>query len=108
MAAPRSFNVDHGDSPAERDGSLASETNNAVAGSRAARPAAFSRAGTVARRLEPIQFFTLAEVAKRLTVSGRTVRRWIERGELTAHRFGGVLRIAEGDLRVFLALRRVG
>ena len=50
MAAPRSFNVDHGDSPAERDGSLASETNNAATGSGAARPAAFSRAGTVARR----------------------------------------------------------
>jgi excisionase family DNA binding protein len=107
MAAPRSFNVDHRDSPAERGCSLASEPNVAAAGSGAARAAAPSRAGTAARRLQPIQFFTLAEVAKRLSVSGRTVRRWIERGELIAHRFGAAVRIAETLMKKFYTIERI-
>jgi excisionase family DNA binding protein len=55
-----------------------------------------------------IKFFTIAEVAERLRVSTRTVRRWIKAGDLVAHRFGGVVRIAETDLRAFLALHRGG
>jgi len=45
-------------------------------------------------------------VAEVLSVSDRTVRRWIDRGELVAHRFGRNVRIAETDLKAFLALRR--
>jgi excisionase family DNA binding protein len=55
-----------------------------------------------------VEFFTIGEVAKMLRVSGRTVRRWIDRGQLVAHRLGGVVRIAENDLRAFLALHRRG
>jgi excisionase family DNA binding protein len=55
-----------------------------------------------------IKFFTIAEVAEMLRVATRTVRRRIASGELTAHRFGGAVRIAEGDLRAFLALHREG
>ena len=40
-----------------------------------------------------IQFFTIAEVAERLHVATRTVRRWIEAGHLVAHRIGGVVRL---------------
>ena len=57
---------------------------------------------------KPTDFFPIAEVAERLDVSTRTVRRWIESRELVAHRFGGVVRIAERDLRAFLALHREG
>lgn len=53
-----------------------------------------------------IKFFTIAEVAECLAVATRTVRRWIKSGDLVVHRFGGVVRIAEGDLRDFLAARR--
>ena len=53
-----------------------------------------------------IRFFTIAEVAERLRVSTRTVRRWIETGELVAHKICGVVRIAESDLRAFLAFHR--
>jgi excisionase family DNA binding protein len=60
------------------------------------------------RRNEHLQFFTIAEVAQDLNVSERTVRRWIEDGKLVAHRIGGVVRIAETDLRAFLALHRQG
>jgi excisionase family DNA binding protein len=61
-----------------------------------------------ARRLrrEAIEFFTIPEVAERLNVSTRTVRRWIMRGELIAYRLGSVVRIAESDLRAFLARYR--
>jgi excisionase family DNA binding protein len=55
-----------------------------------------------------IKFFTIAEVAERLHVSARTVRRWIEAGDLVAHRIGGIVRVAESDLRAFLALHREG
>jgi excisionase family DNA binding protein len=58
------------------------------------------------RRENEIRFFTIAEVAERLRVATRTVRRWIEAGDLVAHRIGGVLRIADSDLRAFLALHR--
>jgi excisionase family DNA binding protein len=56
----------------------------------------------------PIEFFTIAEVAERLAVSPRTVRRWIGSGDLVAHRFRGAVRIAESDLRAFLATHRDG
>jgi len=51
-------------------------------------------------------FNAVDHVAERLDVSTRTVRRWIERGDLIAHRFGAVIRIAESDLRAFLARHR--
>lgn len=65
------------------------------------------RDGTRDRR-HRIQFFTIAEVAEMLRVCTRTVRRWIAAGELVAHRFGNAVRIAEPDLRAFLALHREG
>jgi excisionase family DNA binding protein len=59
-------------------------------------------------RDDQIEFFTIAEVAERLRVSTRTVRRWIESGDLIAHRPGGIVRVAENDLRTFLAMNREG
>jgi excisionase family DNA binding protein len=59
-------------------------------------------------RDDQIKFFTIAEVAERLRVSTRTVRRWIESGDLIAHRRGGIVRVAESDLRAFLAVHREG
>ena len=60
------------------------------------------------RHGDRIRFFTIAEVAERLQVAPRTVRRWIQAGDLVVHRVGGVVRIAELDLRAFLALHREG
>jgi excisionase family DNA binding protein len=54
------------------------------------------------------RFFTVANVAESLSVSTRTVRRWIDAGELIAHRFNGVLRICDADLQAFLARHREG
>ena len=60
------------------------------------------------QRNDRIKFFTIAEVAERLRVATRTVRRWIKAGDLVVHRVGGVVRIAEDDFRAFLALHREG
>jgi excisionase family DNA binding protein len=45
---------------------------------------------------------TVQEVADRLAVSESTVIRLIESGEITAHRVGKQLRIAEEDLAAYL------
>jgi excisionase family DNA binding protein len=57
---------------------------------------------------DQIKFFTIAEIAERLHVAARTVRRWIVAGDLVVHRVGNVVRVSEGDLRIFLALHRDG
>jgi len=49
---------------------------------------------------------TIKAVAEALEVSSRTVRRWIENGDLVVHRVDSVVRVAEDDLRAFLALHR--
>ena len=49
---------------------------------------------------------TIKAVAEALDVSNRTVRRWIENGDLAVHRVDRVVRVAEDDLRAFLALHR--
>ena len=51
---------------------------------------------------------TVSEVAEICRVADRTVRRWIERGELPAHRLGRQLRISEKDLKIFLRERWSG
>jgi len=56
--------------------------------------------------LEPSKFFAITEVAEMVGVSTRSVRRWIKRDELAAHRFGASVRIAESDLRAFFSRHR--
>jgi excisionase family DNA binding protein len=55
-----------------------------------------------------MRFFTIANVAESLRVSTRTVRRWIDAGQLVVHRINGVLRIADKDLQAFLGEHRDG
>ena len=51
------------------------------------------------------RFHTIEEVAERLRVSDRTVRRWIESGSLRAYKPGGEWRIQASDLATFLETR---
>jgi excisionase family DNA binding protein len=51
-------------------------------------------------------FVGVADVAARLDVCERTVRRWIKAGALPVHRIGGLVRISEADFAAFLALLR--
>jgi len=50
--------------------------------------------------------FSIKQVAKHLDTSTRTIRRWIEAGDLVAHRIGRGLRISETDLQTFIKTRR--
>lgn len=54
---------------------------------------------------EEDQFNTLDEIAERLRVSDRTVRRWIESGSLHAYKPGGEWRVRTSDLDTFLEAR---
>jgi excisionase family DNA binding protein len=51
-------------------------------------------------------FWTVAEIAEDVKVVPRTVRRWIDSGELVAHRLGRSVRVSGRDYRAFLACRR--
>jgi excisionase family DNA binding protein len=55
---------------------------------------------------EPISFHSIQSIAEMLDVSVKTVRRWINRGELPAHKLGNQWRVSRGDLEIFLKLRR--
>jgi excisionase family DNA binding protein len=52
------------------------------------------------------RFFTVSQIAELLSVSTRSVRRWIARGELLAHKFSRHVRVSELDLRTFLEIHR--
>ena len=47
------------------------------------------------------QLYTVEEVARFLRVTQRAVQVWIKRGELTAVRYGRLLRVRQADLVAF-------
>jgi excisionase family DNA binding protein len=49
---------------------------------------------------------TIETVAARFDVNPRTVRRWIEQGDLTVVRVGSIVRITSDDLDRFIAKHR--
>jgi excisionase family DNA binding protein len=53
-----------------------------------------------------LKFFTINQVAEFLSLSPRSVRRLIDDHQLPVHRFGGAVRIAEADLRAYIATHR--
>ncbi len=55
---------------------------------------------------QPARLLSVPEAADQLGISEKGVRRAVTRGDLVAHRIGRLLRIAEDDLAVFVALRR--
>ena len=52
------------------------------------------------------KLYTIEQIAEYVDVSTRTVRRWIEKGLLVAHRVGGLIRISDVDFQAFLATHR--
>lgn len=51
-------------------------------------------------------FFTERTLAAYLSVSDRTIRNWIRRGELPSYKLGAARRIDPVDVEDFLARRR--
>jgi excisionase family DNA binding protein len=62
--------------------------------------------GTGLRARPVARLRTIDEAAELLNVSPRTVRRAIESGDLTVHRIGRLVRIADSDIAAFLASNR--
>jgi len=60
--------------------------------------------GGASRRDEP--FYTVAQLASRLSLSERTVRDMLNRGEIPCYRIGPQRRIDPDDLRQWLEQRR--
>ncbi|MBB5045264.1 helix-turn-helix domain-containing protein [Shinella fusca] len=56
--------------------------------------------------LDPNRMMTLEQAADFLLISTRTLRRKIKSGELAAHKFGRLWRIAERDLLAFIEQHR--
>ncbi len=52
------------------------------------------------------RFYAIADVAVLLAVCTKTIRNWIDRGELHAYHTGRRIRISEADLQLFLERRR--
>jgi excisionase family DNA binding protein len=52
------------------------------------------------------RFLSLKDVALALGVSIKSLRRWIDAGDLRVHRLGRQLRVSEEDLAAFLSQRR--
>jgi excisionase family DNA binding protein len=50
--------------------------------------------------------YSITEIAKLLKVHPRTVRRWIDKSDITAHRFGRQIRITDADLAMFISKNR--
>ena len=51
---------------------------------------------------------TIKQAAEHLQVSSKTIRRWIDTGDLIAHRLGRQWRISAADLQTFIRMRRQG
>ncbi len=51
-------------------------------------------------------YHTVKDIAARWDTCERSVRREINKENLVAHRFGGLLRISDEDLRIYERLRR--
>lgn len=54
----------------------------------------------------PSPMLSVMDVAARLHVCTKTVRRWIERSELRVHRIGHQLRVSEEDMAAFVGKSR--
>jgi excisionase family DNA binding protein len=51
-------------------------------------------------------FYSVDFVARKLGVAPKSIRRWIEVGDLRCHKFHGVLRISGEDLKAFIGTHR--
>ncbi len=62
--------------------------------------------GGMARNATAPTFFTERSLAAYLSVSDRTVRNWIRRGQLPSYKLGASRRIDPADVEDFLARHR--
>jgi excisionase family DNA binding protein len=70
-------------------------------------PSSHRPTGGVVPAPDQLNLHSIAAIAKRLDVSEKSVRRYVERGRLPAYKIGGQIRIAEEDVRAFLSSCRL-
>jgi len=63
-------------------------------------------AGRVAKA-EPVTWLSTKEASARLSITLRSLYRFIDEGDLVAYRFGRVIRIKETDLDRFIEASRI-
>jgi len=56
---------------------------------------------------EYMEFLTTKQLAKILGVKTVTIRRWIDKGELSGYKFGKELRVEKQDFEKFISLRKI-
>ncbi|MEI7653515.1 MAG: helix-turn-helix domain-containing protein [bacterium] len=54
-----------------------------------------------------MEFLTTKQLAKILGVKTVTIRRWIDKGELSGYKFGKELRVEKQDFEKFISLRKI-
>ena len=54
-----------------------------------------------------VEWLSTADAAKALGITPRTLYRFIDQGELTAYRFGRVIRIKQADVDAFIEGARI-
>lgn len=55
----------------------------------------------------PEKLYSIKEVAEKLEVTVRSVRNWINAGQLNAYRFGSHFKISHEDLETFIKNSKV-
>ena len=60
----------------------------------------------MSKPLPTSKLFSIQQVADHCQVSTKSIRRWIDDGQLHAHRLGRQVRVAHDDLAAFLSARR--
>jgi excisionase family DNA binding protein len=55
-----------------------------------------------------MRLYTVDELSALFGVVPKTILRWIERGDLVAHRFNRRIRVSEADLQTFIRVHRQG
>ncbi|MEX2324267.1 MAG: helix-turn-helix domain-containing protein [Nitriliruptoraceae bacterium] len=56
---------------------------------------------------EPTEWLSTKEAARRLGITPRTLYRLIDDGQLTAYKFGRVIRLQESDVEQFIDQSRI-
>ena len=63
--------------------------------------------GYTAAVAEPIRWMSTREASERLGITLRTLYRFIDEGQLSAYKFGRVIRLQEADVERFIEASRI-
>ena len=66
-----------------------------------------ARMGYTATMTDPIRWMSTREASERLGITLRTLYRFIDEGQLSAYKFGRVIRLKEADVEHFIEASRI-